>query len=75
MNKATHYHAAYVRPNWIRDMNVMVRHGLHTFYRPRNWGDGSNEARWGTAANSLKPAAVSAKPLTPAQKKFAYRRT
>jgi spore germination cell wall hydrolase CwlJ-like protein len=75
VNKATHYHAAYVRPNWIRDMNVMVRHGLHTFYRPRNWGDGSNEARWGTAANSLKPAAVSAKPLTPAQKKFAYRRT
>ena len=40
---------AYVRPNWIRDMKVMVRHGLHTFYRPRNWGDGSNEAGiWGT---------------------------
>ena len=76
VNKATHYHAAYVRPNWIRDMNVMVRHGLHTFYRPRNWGDGSNEANWGTAANTLKPAAATAKPvLTPAQKKFAYRRT
>ena len=24
-------------------MKVMVRYGLHTFYRPRNWGDGSNE--------------------------------
>ena len=58
VNKATHYHAAYVRPNWIRDMKVMVRYGLHTFYRPRNWGDGSNEAHWGTASNSVKPAAV-----------------
>ena len=63
VNKATHYHAAYVRPNWIRDMKVMVRYGLHTFYRPRNWGDGSNEAHWGTASNSVKPvAAVAAKP-------------
>ena len=76
VNKATHYHAAYVRPNWIRDMNVMVRYGLHTFYRPRNWGDGADEAHWGTASNSVKPtAAVSAKPLTPAQKRFSYRKT
>jgi spore germination cell wall hydrolase CwlJ-like protein len=45
--KATHYHAAYVRPAWIRDMKVMSRHGLHTFYRPRNWGDGSKEPAWG----------------------------
>jgi spore germination cell wall hydrolase CwlJ-like protein len=48
--KATHYHAAYVRPRWIRDMRVMVRYGLHTFYRPRNWGDGSNEPAWGAGA-------------------------
>jgi spore germination cell wall hydrolase CwlJ-like protein len=69
VNKATHYHAAYVRPNWIRDMKVMVRYGLHTFYRPRNWGDGSNEAHWGTASNSVKPVAVAAaKPAaTPAK--------
>jgi hypothetical protein len=58
VNKATHYHAAYVRPNWIRDMKVMVRYGLHTFYRPRNWGDGSKEAHWATPANSVKPTAV-----------------
>jgi hypothetical protein len=77
VDKATHYHAAYVRPKWIRDMKVLARYGLHTFYRPRNWGDGSNEAHWGTAANSVKPAtatATAAKPLTPAQKRFAYRR-
>jgi hypothetical protein len=74
VNKATHYHASYVHPSWIRDMKVLARYGLHTFYRPRNWGDGSDEAHWGTAANSAKPAAVTAvKSLTPAQKKFAYR--
>ncbi len=48
-------------------MKVMVRYGLHTFYRPRNWGDGSNEAHWGTASNSVKPT-VAAKPATVAVK-------
>ena len=76
VDKATHYHAAYVRPNWIRDMKVMVRYGLHTFYRPRNWGDGSNEAHWGTPSNSVKSATVTAKPAAaPATKKVALRKT
>jgi hypothetical protein len=52
--KATHYHAAYVRPYWVREMNVMVRFGLHTFYRPRQWGDGSNEPAWGDGAAAGK---------------------
>ena len=57
VDKATHYHAAYVQPDWIRDMKVMVRYGLHTFYRPRNWGDGSKEpAGDAGAANSVKSA-------------------
>jgi spore germination cell wall hydrolase CwlJ-like protein len=51
VGKATHYHAAYVHPYWIRDMKVMVRYGLHTFYRPRLWGDGSNEPSWGAVAH------------------------
>ena len=45
-------------------MKVMVRYGLlHTFYRPRNWGDGSNEAQWATPANlrEASTAAVAAK--------------
>src|SRR3954464_2668650 len=76
VDKATHYHAAYVRPNWIRDMKVMVRYGLHTFYRPRNWGDGSNEAHWATPANTVKSATVAAKPAAaPATKKVALRKT
>jgi hypothetical protein len=58
VDKATHYHAAYVRPNWIRDMRVMVRYGIHTFYRPRNWGDGSDEPHWGNGTNSPKKGRV-----------------
>ena len=64
VNKATHYHAAYVRPNWIRDMKVMVRYGLHTFYRPRNWGDGSERGALGHGVEFREAvAAVAAKPV------------
>jgi spore germination cell wall hydrolase CwlJ-like protein len=63
--KATHYHATYVSPNWIRDMKVMVKHGVHIFYRPRNWGDGSREAQWATpsaeAAAAPAPTKVALK--------------
>jgi hypothetical protein len=69
VNKATHYHAAYVRPYWIRDMNVMARSGVHIFYRPRNWGDGANEAHWDTPSNTVKSAA----PAKPARSRSAHR--
>ncbi len=39
---ATHYHAFYVRPNWVREMHRLVREGSHTFYRPIAWGSGAN---------------------------------
>jgi spore germination cell wall hydrolase CwlJ-like protein len=68
VNKATHYHAAYVRPRWIREMKLLVRYGLHIFYRPSNWGDGSNEVHWGTASNSVKPT-VAVKPAIVAVKR------
>lgn len=32
---ATHYHATYVKPRWIRDMNRIERIGQHIFYRQR----------------------------------------
>lgn len=35
--KATHYHANYVRPRWIRDMVRIARIGRHIFYRVRRW--------------------------------------
>jgi spore germination cell wall hydrolase CwlJ-like protein len=47
---ATHYHAIYVRPNWVREMHKMARYGIHNFYRPIAWGNGADEPVWGTAA-------------------------
>jgi spore germination cell wall hydrolase CwlJ-like protein len=37
IGKATHYHAYWVRPDWIRDMRRIHKIGVHTFYRPRAW--------------------------------------
>ncbi len=48
--KATHYHASYVYPYWVRSMRKLSRIGLHSFYRPRQWGDGSDEPSWGSAS-------------------------
>ena len=45
--KATHYHAYYVRPDWINEMYTISTMGVHTFYRPRTWGDGADEPVWG----------------------------
>jgi hypothetical protein len=39
VGKATHYHAYWVRPAWIREMRRIQRIGVHTFYRPRAWED------------------------------------
>jgi hypothetical protein len=49
VGKSTHYHASYVYPYWVRSMRRLTRIGLHTFYRPRAWGDGSDEITWGSA--------------------------
>ena len=50
VGKATHYHAYWVRPIWIREMQKLDRIGVHTFYRPRNWGDGADAPVWGDKA-------------------------
>jgi len=55
--KSTHYHAYYVRPSWVSEMTKMYRFGVHTFYRPKAWGDGSEAPSWGTPAQT---AALSA---------------
>lgn len=49
VGKATHYHAYWVRPGWVRTMQKLHRVGVHTFYRPRNWGDGADAPEWGDA--------------------------
>jgi spore germination cell wall hydrolase CwlJ-like protein len=50
IGKATHYHATYVHPWWVRTMRKHHKIGVHIFYRPRKWGDGSDEPAWGSAA-------------------------
>jgi len=47
VGKATHYHAYWVRPSWVREMTKLHKLGVHTFYRPRAWGDGSDAPTWG----------------------------
>jgi hypothetical protein len=44
---ATHYHAYWVHPSWVNEMTRLYKFGVHTFYRPRNWGDGGDEPVWG----------------------------
>jgi hypothetical protein len=49
---ATHYHAYWVHPSWVHEMTRLYKLGVHTFYRPRNWGDGGEEPVWGAAAEA-----------------------
>ena len=53
---ATHYHAYWVHPSWVHEMTRLYKLGVHTFYRPKHWGDGEDEPVWGKTA----PAAPSA---------------
>jgi Cell Wall Hydrolase len=52
VGKATHYHAYWVHPGWTRGMRKLDRIGVHTFYRPRNWGDGAAAPVWGDKATT-----------------------
>jgi hypothetical protein len=57
---ATHYHAYWVHPSWVHEMTKLYHLGVHTFYRPRAWGDGGDAPFWGngpSANNAETPAA------------------
>ena len=58
VDRATHYHAYWVRPSWVSEMKRNWKYGVHTFYRPRKWGDGSDAPSW---ANPTETAAISAR--------------
>ena len=60
VGKSTHYHAYWVRPSWIREMKRNYKFGVHTFYRPRAWGDGSDEPAWGSGAQPVSAPGKSA---------------
>jgi spore germination cell wall hydrolase CwlJ-like protein len=55
--KSTHYHAYWVHPSWVHEMKKMYRTGVHTFYRPRAWGDGSDAPSWGSRAQTAEISA------------------
>jgi len=57
VGKSTHYHAYWVRPSWVNEMKKMYRYGVHTFYRPRAWGDGKDAPSWGSAEETAKISA------------------
>jgi spore germination cell wall hydrolase CwlJ-like protein len=56
VGKATHYHAYWVHPSWVHEMTRMYRLGVHTFYRPKRWGDGADAPVWGDAATTADAA-------------------
>jgi len=64
VDRSTHYHAYWVRPSWVSEMKKMYKFGVHTFYRPRAWGDGSDAPKWG---NPAETAAISAQLAEAAQ--------
>ncbi|TWB92174.1 cell wall hydrolase [Bradyrhizobium macuxiense] len=57
VDRSTHYHAYWVRPSWVSEMKKTYKFGVHTFYRPRAWGDGSDAPSWGSAAETAKISA------------------
>ena len=66
---ATHYHAYWVHPSWVHEMVRLYKLGVHTFYRPRAWGD--DEPTWSPAAvkdetQADKPQAAATDAAAPA---------
>jgi len=57
VSKSTHYHAYWVHPDWVHEMKRVYKLGVHTFYRPRAWGDGEDEPVWGDPATTEKETA------------------
>ena len=47
IGKSTHYHAYWVHPWWVGTMRKLSTIGVHKFYRPKRWGDGSDAPAFG----------------------------
>jgi spore germination cell wall hydrolase CwlJ-like protein len=65
IGKATHYHATYVNPWWVRTMTKHSRIGVHIFYRPTRWGTLDEIPVWGDrleVTGSIKRDAASGAP-------------
>ena len=47
IGNSTHYHAYWVHPWWVGTMRKLSTIGVHRFYRPQRWGDGSDAPAFG----------------------------
>jgi spore germination cell wall hydrolase CwlJ-like protein len=65
VGKATHYHAYWVHPSWVREMKKLYKFGVHTFYRPLAWGNGADAFAWGPGAKSGDVEATGSVPAKP----------
>jgi hypothetical protein len=74
---ATHYHAYWVHPSWVSEMAKLYKLGVHTFYRPRAWGDGSDAPIWANAPEGSKSlsAPTAKRPETSATREAAPAKT
>ncbi len=52
---STHYHAYWVHPSWVHEMRRLYKIGVHSFYRPRAWGDGSDAPPLGEVHSDETP--------------------
>lgn len=46
IGNASHYHAVYVRPDWLRQMSRVARIGQHIFYRAENLPTDDTQPRY-----------------------------
>ncbi len=65
VGKATHYHATYVNPWWVRTMTKHSKLGIHIFYRPTRWGSLEDIPVWGDRLEVTGSIKRDAGPATP----------
>ncbi|MFZ5691238.1 MAG: cell wall hydrolase [Pseudomonadota bacterium] len=68
IGKATHYHATYVNPWWVRTMTKHSRIGVHIFYRPTRWGTLDEIPVWGDRLETTGSVQRQASPAAPEKK-------
>ncbi|MGV3632995.1 MAG: cell wall hydrolase [Pseudorhodoplanes sp.] len=68
IGKATHYHATYVNPWWVRTMTKHSRIGVHIFYRPTRWGTLDEIPVWGDRLEVTGSIKREASPAAPEKK-------
>jgi spore germination cell wall hydrolase CwlJ-like protein len=58
VGKSTHYHATWVHPDWVAEMNRIDHIGTHIFYRPRAWGNGADLPSWSNPKTTARETKI-----------------